>query len=118
MSARTEVVERYLDGFRRADYGQILSCLDEWIVWRIHGHKTISGKPAFASEVEGEGYVGHPILVLDRLVEGDDAVVACGHGSVSDPDGGARVFSFCEVFSFAGALVERLDTYKVWTDPR
>jgi hypothetical protein len=118
MSARTQVVERYLDGFRRTDHGQILSCLDEGVVWRIHGYKTIRGKTAFDIEIEGQEHVGHPVIVLDRLVEGDDAVAACGHGSLPGADGGARTFSFCEVFGFSEGLVERLDTYRVWNDPR
>jgi ketosteroid isomerase-like protein len=47
MSARKNVVEKYIEGFRRRDHAQILSCLTDDIVWVLHGAKTLKGKAAF-----------------------------------------------------------------------
>jgi limonene-1,2-epoxide hydrolase len=55
MTERKRVVERYIDGFRRTDRAQILSCLTDDIVWNLHGYKTIRGKDAFDAEIEARG---------------------------------------------------------------
>ena len=111
---RKSVVEKYIEGFRRSDHALILSCLTDDVVWVLHGYKTLAGKAAFDSEIEGEGFEGSPTLTIDRLVEEGDTVVAVGGGSVSKK-GGERVrFVFCDVFTFTGDAISRLETYLVW----
>lgn len=114
MFDRKRVVERYIDGFRQTDHGQILSCLTEDVVWNLHGFKTIRGKDAFDAEIEGEGFEGSPELRIDRLIEEGDTVVATGGGSVAQTGGDRLEFVFSEVFTFADDLVSQLDTYHVW----
>lgn len=114
MSKRKRIVERYIDGFRRSDHAQILSCLTDDVAWALHGHKTLHGKDAFDAEIENEGFEGNPAITIDRLIEEDDSVVATGGGSVAEEGGKSREFVFCEVFSFTGNAVSRLDTYHVW----
>jgi hypothetical protein len=48
------------------------------------------------------------------LIEEGESVVATGGGSVAEEGGRSREFVFCEVFSFTGNAVSRLDTYHVW----
>ncbi len=52
MSAQKDVIGKYLDGFRRGDHAQILSCLTQDIVWELHGHKTVRGRDAFGAEID------------------------------------------------------------------
>jgi len=40
VSARKEVVETYLEGFRRSDHEQILACLTDDVAWDLPGHAT------------------------------------------------------------------------------
>src|SRR5262245_14145220 len=47
MSTRKDVVERYIEGFRRSDHTMILSCLTDDVVWEIYGHTSLQGKAAF-----------------------------------------------------------------------
>jgi ketosteroid isomerase-like protein len=47
MSSRKDVVEAYIEGFRRSDRARILSCLTDDVVWVLHGYKTLQGKEAF-----------------------------------------------------------------------
>jgi ketosteroid isomerase-like protein len=56
MSDSTAIVERYLDGFRRHDHAQILSCLTDDIEWTVSGASRITRKPAYdvAIELPGE----------------------------------------------------------------
>jgi ketosteroid isomerase-like protein len=112
VSTRKGIVEMYIDGFRRGDLTQILSCLTDDVVW-AHGDKTLQGRDAFAAEAANDGGP-NPTLILDRLVEEDDSVVAMGHGDVVLGGGDPADFVFCEVFSFAGDAVRRLDTFHVW----
>ena len=51
MSNRKRIVERYIDGFRRSDHAQILSCLTDDVVWALHGQKTLHGKDVFDAEI-------------------------------------------------------------------
>jgi ketosteroid isomerase-like protein len=114
VSVRKQLVEKYIDGFRRSDHARILSCLTDDVVWALHGYKTLQGKDAFDAEIENEGFEGSPTITIDRLIEEGDTVVATGSGSVVQKDGAPRKFVFCEVFSFVGEAVSRLDTYHVW----
>jgi uncharacterized protein len=114
VSTRKRTVERYIDGFRRGDHEQILSCLAEDVVWALHGYKTIQGKEAFDTEIENDAFEGRPTIMIDRLIEEGDTVAATGSGSVAEKGGKRRAFVFCEVFSFAGNGISRLDTYHVW----
>ena len=114
MSSRKEIVEKYMEGFRRSDHDQILSCLTDDVVWALHGYKTLQGKDAFDAEIESGAVEGGPTLDLDRLIEEGDAVAATGSGSVTEKGGNTREFVFCEVFTFNGDAVSRLDTYHVW----
>ena len=41
-------------------------------------------------------------------------MVAMGHGSVPLGDSAPTDFAFCEVFTFTGAVVSRLDTFHIW----
>jgi ketosteroid isomerase-like protein len=114
VSTRKRIVERYIDGFRRTDHAQILSCLTDDVVWELHGYKTLRGKHAFDSEIESDDFEGGPELTIDRLIEEGDTVACTGGGSVPEKGGDRRDFVFCEVFTFAGDAVSRLDTYHVW----
>jgi len=46
MTLQKQVVETYIDGFRRTDHKAILSCLTDDIVWVLHGYRTIEGREA------------------------------------------------------------------------
>jgi uncharacterized protein len=114
MSSHKSTVERYIEGFNRADNDQILSCLTEDVTWELHGYKTLNGKDAFREEIESGASQGVPVLTLDRLIEEGDSVVATGAGSLESDGGEPRKFVFAEVFTFSGDAVSRLDTYHLW----
>lgn len=117
MSIQKQVVERYIDGFRRTDHAQILSCLTDDVTWVLHGYKTVHGRDAFDAEIEGEGFQGAPTLELDLLIEEGGTVAVTGHGTVQDNEHHQLPFVFCEVFTFEDDAVRHLDTYHVWLQP-
>lgn len=113
MSARKDVVETYFDGFRRSDHQQILGCLTDDVIWYLPGYTLLAGKRAFDSEIENENFVGSPTLTVDRLVESAETVVATGNGEARQKSGEVHRFAFCDIFTFAGALIGRVESYVV-----
>ena len=113
MTAQQQVVEAYIDGFRRTDHDAILSCLTDDIVWVLHGYRTLEGKEAFDREIENAAAVGSPTLFIDRLVEEGATVVAVGHGEMTLKEAGRVAFVFAEVFTFTGERISRLETFQI-----
>ena len=57
MTQNKKVVERYMEGFRRSDHEQILSCLTDDVEWELPGVFHVHGKEAFDQHIEGDGFV-------------------------------------------------------------
>ena len=118
-SPHKDVVEEYLEGFRRSDNARVLALLTDDVVWDLPGFQHVSGsshlegKDAFRGEIENEAFVGSPILTVDRLVEEGDTVVALGTGETSLRTGERYRFAFCDVFTFRHELIARVEAYVV-----
>jgi uncharacterized protein len=113
MSTREKVVEQYFEGFRRSDHPMILACLTEDVVWDLPGFTRLEGKDAFDGEIENPDFVGNPLLTVDRTLTAADAVVTTGRGEASRASGERFRFAFCDVFTFTGDLISRVESYVV-----
>jgi uncharacterized protein len=113
VSDKKRVVEEYFEGFRTSDHARILACLTEDVIWHLPGFRYLEGKDAFDGEIENEEFTGSPTLVLDRLVEEGDTVVAVGTGEGTRRNGAVHRFAYCDVFTFADSLVSRVESYLV-----
>ena len=113
MSTHKDVVEEYFEAFRRSDHGRVLACLTDDVVWDLPGYAHLEGKAAFDGEIENEEFEGQPRLDLSRVVEEGDTVVAIGTGEARRRDGAVHRFAYCDVFTFAGDLVARVESYLV-----
>ena len=105
LSENKQTVERYLEGFRRTDHEQILSCLTDDIVWTVFGAFRLQGKEAYDAAIEGPGFVGGPELQVVRMVEEGDTVMAELTGSALREDGTTMRMAMGEVFVFRGGLI-------------
>jgi len=76
MSENKDVVERYMEGFRRSDHAMILSCLTDDVVWDMPGAFHLVGKEAFDREVENPAFTGRPTITISRVIEENGVVVA------------------------------------------
>jgi ketosteroid isomerase-like protein len=108
-----DLVATYFEGFRRTDHAMILACLTDDVVWDLPGYRHLEGKAAFDGEIEGEGFTGSPTLHLDRLIEEGDSVGAVGTGQGTLANGDPFRFAYCDVFTFRGDLIQRVESYLV-----
>jgi ketosteroid isomerase-like protein len=118
MTQNKGTVERYLDGFRRSDHSQILSCLTDDVEWEIPGAFHVQGKEEFDKQIENEGFVGSPAITVTRLTEGDDVVVAEGSVRTQRKDGTFLNLAMCDVFEMQGGKIRRLISYLMETNER
>lgn len=111
MSRNKETVERYMDGFRRTDRPQILSCLTDDVEWEIPGFFSARGKTEFEKHIVDEGFTGNPLIAVARLVEENDVVVAEGTVRANRTDGTFLNLVFCDVFDIQRGKIRRLVSY-------
>lgn len=113
MTTQQQIVDRYLDGFRRSDHEAILGCLTDDVVWRIHGLRTTHGKAAFDDEIEHPAFEGSPELTVERTIEADDVVVVTGTGAGHHRETGPFRFAYGDLFTFRDGLIRQVDSYVV-----
>jgi ketosteroid isomerase-like protein len=115
MSQNIETVERYLDGFRKNDHEQILSCLTDDIEWTVFGAFHLTGKEAYDKAIDGAPhFIDPPELEVVRMVEQDGTVMAELLGKAKRAAGGEMRMSMAEVFVMRdGKIAER----RAWVIP-
>jgi ketosteroid isomerase-like protein len=109
MSQNTDTVNRYLDGFRKNDHAQILSCLTDDIEWTVYGAFHLTGKEAYDKAIDGgPEFINPPQLEVVRMVEQGDVVMAELTGTIKRAAGGEMRMSMAEVFVMRnGRIAER-----------
>ena len=115
MTPNKTTVEAYMDGFRKTDRAQILSCLTDDVEWVVPGAFHVRGKDDFAKHIVDEGFVGYPLITVSRLTEEDDVVVAEGAVRAPKQDGTFLNLVFCDVFDMGNGKIRRLVSYLMET---
>lgn len=113
MTAQQQIVDRYMDGFRRSDHESILGCLTDDVVWRIHGFRTTHGKAEFDDEIENPAFEGSPELAVERTIESGEVVVVTGTGVGRHREAGPFRFAYGDLFTFRDGLIAQVDSYVV-----
>jgi ketosteroid isomerase-like protein len=115
MSQNIETVNTYLDGFRRNDHAQILSCLTDDIEWTVFGAFHLKGKDAYDKAIDGApDFIDPPQLEVVRMVEQGDVVMAELNGIAKRAGGGEMRMSMAELFVMRnGKIAER----RAWVIP-
>ncbi len=111
MTGNQRVIEQYMAGFRATDHALILSCLTDDVEWEIPGIFHSRGKAAFDREIENDAFVGHPDIVVTRMIEAEGVVVAEGSVRTQKRDGGELCLRFCDVFDMKAGKIARLTSY-------
>jgi len=115
MTVNKQTVDRYMDGFRRTDRAQILSCLTDDVEWLIPGGFHVRGKSEFDKHIQDDGFVGSPTITVTRLTEEDDVVVAEGTVRTQRTDGAFLNLAMCDVFEMRDGKIRRLTSYLMET---
>ena len=113
MSSHTDTVEAYMEGFRRSDKPAILALLTDDVAWDLPGFRHLTGKADFEGEIVNPQFEENPTLVVDRKLEAGDSVVCIGEGAGQMRTGVELRFAFCDVFTFRGDLICRVESYIV-----
>lgn len=108
-------IDRYMDGFRRSDHAEILSCLTDDVEWEIPGLFHACGKEEFDEQIESAEFIGSPSIAVTRLLEDGDVVVAEGSVRAQRRDGTFLNLVFCDVFELQGGRIRRLVSYLMET---
>jgi ketosteroid isomerase-like protein len=111
MSLNKETVQRYMDAYSRWDHEDVLACLTDDVEWVVPGAFHLVGREAFDKEIEGQGAAGPPEIVVSRLIEEHEVVVAEGTVRSALHDGGVLSLAFCDVFWMRDGLIRRLTSY-------
>jgi ketosteroid isomerase-like protein len=111
MTPNKRTVETYMDGFRKMDRTQILSCLTGDVEWVIPGAFHVRGKDDFAKHIVDERFIGYPLITVSRLTEEDNVVVAEGSVRAPKQDGSFLNVLFCDVFDMREGKIRRLVSY-------
>jgi uncharacterized protein len=111
LTENKRTIERYMAGFRATDHALILSCLTDDVEWEIPGMFHSRGKAAFEQEIENDAFVGHPDILVTRMIEEDNVVVAEGSVRTHKRDGGELRLRFCDVFVMEAGKIKRLTSY-------
>ena len=111
MTPNKRTIETYMDGFRKTDRQQILSCLTDDVEWLIPGAFHVRGKNAFAKHIVDEGFTGQPAITVNRMTEDDNVVVAEGSVRAPKQDGTSLELLFCDVFDMRDGKIRRLVSY-------
>ncbi|GAA2085155.1 nuclear transport factor 2 family protein [Aeromicrobium tamlense] len=110
---RLEVLDRYMQGFRRSDHELVLSCLTDDVVWHVHGVRTTRGKAEFDTEIENPDFEGSPELTVDRAFEAGDVFILTGTGVGHHKQAGRFAFVYSDLFTFRGDLIAEVESYVV-----
>jgi uncharacterized protein len=108
-----QIVDRYMDGFRRSDHEAILDCLTEDVVWHIHGLRTTEGKAEFDDEIENPAFEGGPELTVERTFDAGDVVVVAARVSATTARPDASGSPYTDLFTFRNGLIAQVDSYVV-----
>lgn len=115
MTLNKRTVETYMEGFRRTDRPQILSCLTDDVEWVLPGVYHVRGKEDFAGHVVDDGFTGQPEITVSRMIEEGDVVVAEGSVRAPKSDGTFMNLVFSDVFDMRGGKIRRLVSYLMET---
>ena len=111
MSDNKTTIDRYIEGFRKGDHAQVLSCLTDDVEWEVPGAFQITGKAAFDKEIENPAFTGHPTITTSRMTEENNVVVAEGTVRTQRASGDVLELRFCDVFVMRDGRIRQLTSY-------
>jgi ketosteroid isomerase-like protein len=110
-SLNKQTVEQYMNAFNKADHAEILSCLTNDVEWILPGVYDLKGKEAFDKEIANDAFIQPPVIIVTRVVEENDVVVAEGTVQTKKKTGEVINLVFCDVFVMQDGKIKQLTSY-------
>lgn len=111
MNENKKVVKNYMDGFNQSDHKMILSCLTDDVEWILPGVFHLHGKDEFDKEIENPAFEGKPSIIVTRMIEENNIVIAEGTVHTKKKDAEYINLVFCDVFVMENKFIKRLTSY-------
>ena len=115
MSPNERTVHDYIEAFRRGDHARVLDCLTDDVEWVMPGMFHARGQKEFESHIVGEGFRPNPDIVITRVIESGDVIVAEGRVKTERTNGAVVNLLFCDVFDMRGGRIGKLTSYLMMT---
>ena len=112
-SANKRTVEKYMEATGRSDYEGVLSCLTDDVEWLMPGQFRVRSKGDFDRELKNGIFASSPAIMMNRLTEEGDVVVAEGKVWATRGDGRTLNADFCDVFEMRNGKIRRVVSYVV-----
>lgn len=113
MTENKKTVSLYIEGFNEGNDEKILSCLTDDVAWYMPAFIDIKGKTAFAGEIHNDAFTGKPVIVISRMTEENNVVIAEGAVKASFKNGAMLDAVFCDVFEMENGKIKKLTTYQM-----
>jgi ketosteroid isomerase-like protein len=111
MTTNERTVHDYMEGFRRADHARVLACLTDDVEWVVPGMFQARGQQDFENHIVDEGFRPNPDIVITRVIESGDVLVAEGRVRTERTDGAVVNLLFCDVFEMRDGRIAKLTSY-------
>ncbi|MGQ2985146.1 nuclear transport factor 2 family protein [Flavobacterium sp.] len=96
------------------DHEGFLKHCTEDTTWIFVGDITLRGKEAVRQWM-AENYIEPPVFEVEKIIEGEDHVIAMGTITIKDKHGKATTSSYCDVWRFEEGKMAELRAYVVAT---
>jgi len=111
MTPNERTIHDYMEGFRRSDHARVQACLTDDVDWMVPGMFQARGRQEFENHIVDEGFRPNPDIVITRIIESGDVIVAEGRVQTERTDGAVVNLMFCDVFEMRDGRIAKLTSY-------
>lgn len=109
---RARIVRTFAAAFGTCDLDTISHCVSDDLVWEFNGTEAGRGRAAFEAQMRSDLSAGGADVVIERLVEDGDTLVALTRGRFVPNDGDAMSYVSAEAYTFTGDKISHMRTYQ------
>ena len=112
-----ETIRKVNAAFAEGDTEKFLTFCAENVKWTMVGDKTVEGKDAIRKWMAAMPSEA-PLFTVDNVIAEGDFVTAYGDMAMTEKDGTAGSYSYCDVYRFRGDKIAELNAFVIKTEPK
>jgi uncharacterized protein len=113
---RKEIVERINQAFAENNLEKVLSFCTDDITWTMVGDTTKKGKDVIRNWMASMNPQPPRLSIQQTIAEGDSVVARGDMEMAEKKNGPAILYTFCDIYRFAGDKVAELTAFVIRTD--